>query len=612
MLRSFTIAVNFLSLAFAVWLGIYIITRNQRSLIAWLTGLTLGALGGVFLNILLALNPPPTTNISIWLRIFFPFWGVVASENPNSWLQGWSVAPAIAFWHHMTTLLRPGILGRWRWTRIIGVYLIAGSAAYLQVIAPIFPAEAGDPLYINTIQAGPLYPFYAIALLIILGYIISNLLRTARAATFPIIRNQLYVLTGASVLAGLVGPILILGTLTPLEIPMVAISLPLGIAVGLIGYGVARYSALMAGRTHRRDFIYNFVAVFITAMVYYLAGALLVQLYELPIIITQLVVVLAIVTHAMVSVARGWLNRLFFGGPAQDLRSSFVHLSQLADEQGEWRHDLGAAFAGLCESVRATFGLILRREADTYKTLVTYRWGEALQEFHAPSLDRDDATSINPGDLPDPLGNATLLLPLYNEEVQIGVIVLGNPENGVHYSSMDIESILYPTDRITDTIVAHRREREHLNKIAELSRTLPRRSKPLAAQNQKMYKLVENALRNLDDFTVLGDSELANLTIVRSRLKDPLVTFVDRGREVYAVLVELLEKLKPEGKPSTDPPEKKWHPYLILTDAYLNDVPNKFIMGKLYISEGNFNRTRRSAIRALARLVEETEASFTG
>jgi hypothetical protein len=125
-----------------------------------------------------------------------------------------------------------------------------------------------------------------------------------------------------------------------------------------------------------------------------------------------------------------------------------------------------------------------------------------------------------------------------------------------------------------------------------------------------MYKLVETALRNLDDFSKLGDSELSQLDIVRTRLQAPNTTFVDRGREVYSVLTELLEKLRPAGSPESDPPEKKWHPYLILTEAYLNDVPNKFIMGKLYISEGNFNRTRRSAIRSLTRLVEETEAGF--
>ncbi len=346
MLRSFTIAVNFLALAGAVWLGIYIVTRNSRSLIAWLTGLTLWALGGLFLNSLLALNPPPASgDISYLLRLFLPFWGAVDSNNPNSWLQGWSVAPAIAFWHHMTTLLRPGGLDLWRWIRIIVVYLIAAAAAVLQVIAPIFPgAIEGDPLLINTIEAGPLYPFFAGAILIILAYIISNLFRTALSATFPVIRNQLYVLTAASIIAGLVGPLLILGTSFSLKIPMVAISLPLGVAVGMIGFGVARYSALMSGRTRRRDFFYNFIAISTTTIVYYLLSTILVRIYQLPIIVTQLVVILAIITHSMVSVARGWMNTLIFRDSAQEIRSTFQRLNRLADEHGEWAAYLKAAF----------------------------------------------------------------------------------------------------------------------------------------------------------------------------------------------------------------------------------------------------------------------------
>ena len=46
-----------------------------------------------------------------------------------------------------------------------------------------------------------------------------------------------------------------------LPVPVLTLALPLGLAVILIGYGVARYSALVDGRTIRRDFFYNAVAV---------------------------------------------------------------------------------------------------------------------------------------------------------------------------------------------------------------------------------------------------------------------------------------------------------------------------------------------------------------
>jgi DNA-directed RNA polymerase specialized sigma24 family protein len=49
-----------------------------------------------------------------------------------------------------------------------------------------------------------------------------------------------------------------------------------------------------------------------------------------------------------------------------------------------------------------------------------------------------------------------------------------------------------------------------------------------------------------------------------------------------------------------------------LHDAYIDEVSNREIMMRLYISEGTFNRTRRSAVRALARALGEMEAALSG
>ncbi|MBL8103630.1 MAG: hypothetical protein JNM02_13940, partial [Anaerolineales bacterium] len=59
------------------------------------------------------------------------------------------------------------------------------------------------------------------------------------------------------------------------------------------------------------------------------------------------------------------------------------------------------------------------------------------------------------------------------------------------------------------------------------------------------------------------------------------------------------------------PPEplpRVWYNHAVLHDAYVEGVPNREIMARLYISEGTFNRTRRNAIRGLARLLMEKRA----
>jgi hypothetical protein len=121
---------------------------------------------------------------------------------------------------------------------------------------------------------------------------------------------------------------------------------------------------------------------------------------------------------------------------------------------------------------------------------------------------------------------------------------------------------------------------------------------------------VEDGLRHLADYAYLGDHALVRFKLVRSKVSGTAVTHLDLGKAVYTVLAEAIEKLRPDEELPGDPPPREWYPYLILYDAYLKDVPNRDIMSHLYISEGTFNRTRRAALRAVTRALEEMEAAL--
>src|SRR5215207_7177377 len=167
-LYQITFTVNFVALIASLWLGMYLVTRNPRVPTAWLTALTLWSLSGLFINVLLALNPPPDPTFRPeGLRFLFPFWpSGMFDEGATAWLQGWSVIPSIAFWHHATLLMRPGKMNLWRRTRVIGAYLIAIAAIAVQTFTQIlFSVEGGDPLYLNSLRAGPLYSVFGIALI---------------------------------------------------------------------------------------------------------------------------------------------------------------------------------------------------------------------------------------------------------------------------------------------------------------------------------------------------------------------------------------------------------------------------------------------------------------
>ena len=69
-----------------------------------------------------------------------------------------------------------------------------------------------------------------------------------------------------------------------------------------------------------------------------------------------------------------------------------------------------------------------------------------------------------------------------------------------------------------------------------------------------------------------------NLNLVRRHLPPSQVTHIDQGKAVHTVVTEVVEKLRPDGKPSSKPPPREWYPYLILNLAYLEDCPNRDIM----------------------------------
>jgi hypothetical protein len=196
-----------------------------------------------------------------------------------------------------------------------------------------------------------------------------------------------------------------------------------------------------------------------------------------------------------------------------------------------------------------------------------------------------------------------LLVPLYAEADQVGALLLGRPVNGIRYTEDEVTNLLNLTDRIGEIIASAHHKAETISQITHLTEPSPNPG----SNSTVSIEMVEDALRNLHDYTWLADSPLANLELVRVSLPGGKVTYLERGKVVHDILLQAINKLRPDGQTPHDPPPREWYPYRILNDAYRNEVSNRDIMMRLYISEGTFNRTRRSAIRSLARALVEME-----
>jgi len=589
----------------AIWLGLYLVTRNPRYLIAWLTALTMWSMSGLFLNVLLAINPPPLPVYNqTWLRFMFPFWSVTdLLENPNNWLLGWAVAPAVAFWHHATIIMRPGRINAWRGTRILVGYLMALLAIIAQANGSLlYTEQESNPLYLNSLHAGPWFPIFGTALFLVTWSSVVNLARSAHGTPAPIPHKQLVLLISATLFAGLIAPVSMVGSILGWPIPMLVMSLLLVIPVSIMGYGVARYSAAAAGRTIQRDFVYNLVLLALVALTYLAVGLSLVRIYAAPLIITVLVPLLAVVTHTFMYTAYRLMDWLFYRKATRQLRSNLRQLIRLAGEGEATEDSLAPALDALCSSVRATFGLIVIFEEQAVHQLAAYRWKDGPVALEPASLAADDYIHLKPGQFPAPLDEAALLVPLYGESSQLGALLLGRPTNGIRYRDDEVERIIGLADRIGDAIHLAQRQSLYIRQIAQLA--------PVEQHAMVSVEAVEMALRNLHDYTFLGDTMLGELSLVRTRLAQGPSTTLDRGKAVHEVLLEAINKLRPVTAIQRDPPPREWYPYLILRDAYLEEKSNRDIMLELYISEGTFNRTRRAAVRSLARTLGEIEAAL--
>jgi hypothetical protein len=436
-----------------------------------------------------------------------------------------------------------------------------------------------------------------------------NLVGAARAAPNGIVRRQFSLLIASTLLAGLAGLAVLVRDWRGLTTPTtVATSLFL-LAVGLLGYGVAQYSAIIEGRTIRRHFAFSLVAVGLTTLLYFTASYLSSITFGVGMAAYAFVILLAVVTHSLAGNARAVLDYFFVDSETRHVLHALRRTSLGLAQPDRLDDRLHLVLEPLCAQVRASFGLVvLISEADV-RVVAAYHWNSPGGSGLRPdALWLDDIRSVEPGALPPPLESAALIAPLYVDAECVGAVVLGHPVNGRRFAPEEVEVVGYATDRMVELIRVQRLRHEALQRIV----AVPDVIRPMAgmADADPSVEVVEGALRRMNDFIYLGTSPLSTLGAVAARVPAG-ATHVDRGKAVHHVLAESIDRLRPEGQRPNLATPREWHHFMILHEAYIMERPNREVMAELYISEGTFNRRRREAIGAVARLLAEQEQKAT-
>ena len=622
-------AINFVCLTVSLWLGFYIVTRSPRSRVSWLASATLWSLCGYFLNSLTYIQGPP-------------------GEGILPWWWGWGVVIAAPLWFHLSVSLLPGKPAKKQHLLVIPFYLLALNFVAMEAYTPwVFTGTTMKPPIYNSAQRpGPLYPLFGLYLIAVPTLSLYNFRLGWRRAKSPPIQRQFATLLWATSLAVFSGIVTSLSTWLGLDTPTLISNLSLGVGVALLGYGMARYNALIEGRAIGLDFIYTFLVTGLVIGAYLLAALISDLAFDVPFIAFIFIIMLAIVSHSLYDWARTYLDRLFYRQQYRDLRANLRDFAHTTTPDHDIRDRLQVILQNLCRSLKVSRGFIALREEESFAVIANWKV-DLGQSVASDALATDEITvlsppmeSLGPADtstLRQPFDGAQttaglstsmeMIVPLHAGGEQIGAIVLGPRTTGVSYTEDDLTLLEDLADTVASVVHTVRLQERSVQQIDSLLREVREReqelqgrmrealaaeARPLILQGQserEAISLVEDALRHLHDYPYLGEHTLAQLRIIESHLdvqEGAFVTHLDRGKALQEVLIAAIEKLKPPG-PQPSPPTREWHQYVILHDCYVLGKLNRDVMSALYISEGTFNRARRRAIRGVTRALAEME-----
>lgn len=575
MLLQATALLDLFAMAITLWLAFYLFARGFPSRVTLRAVIVLLALSVFFFG--------------AYRNIFHQIPGTAA------W-RAVLLVIGLASWYSLTyQIMSRHIQKRLRWLER-ALYAFAAITAILLLGSNSFVGEVGNALSVAHMRMGIPYIVYSLYQAVIAVCILLNLLIGDKVGLTP--RGRYFLASSffpaASVLYG------VAGLATPNPLPRLTIDLLIFCGVFLLSLSVARHQTLLERRTTLRDFpITTFTILGLAGIYAYIAWQL-----RLPPEMMAFAVGLAILTHAFYDLVREFLERIRIrreGAFRKQLRQLETAGQNVLRERLEDSLDL------LCHTLQASDGLIAVREGDDFRVIASRHSVPVDNRLPVGLVSFDEV--CQPED--EHLAPLDWIAPSFDGQRQIAFVGIGKPQRRVDYSSGDLELLSEVADQI-GTIVSlnslRPQQTDQIHQLVAISQENATEVNSMAGNmldviatnpDQEFIKMVEDALRHLHDYIVLGQSPLADWAKVSGD------SHVERGRQLQRLLNDALETLRPAEKRPAEPLPRVWYNYAVLHDAYVEGAQNREIMARLYISEGTFNRTRRNALRGLARLLLE-------
>jgi hypothetical protein len=476
------------------------------------------------------------------------------------------------------------------------MYIFAVFTAVLLLLPDSFIAEEGNALFVAHMRIGLPYIVYSlyqwgVALCILLNLLIDDGVGLTSRGKYFLVAS---VFPTASVIYG------VAGLIAARPLPRIVPDLLIFCGVFLLSISVARHQTLLERRTTLQDFpITTLTVLGLSALYAYIGWRL-----GLPMEMMAAVVGLAILTHAFYDLVREFLERL-----RMHREGAFRRQLRQLESTGEntLRMRLQEGLDLLCESLNASNGLVAIRNGNEFRVAAT-RQSIPLENRIPAELVSFEDMSQPAGDL---LRHLAWIAPSFDGHTQIAFVGIGKPNSRLDYSAADLDLLGEVADRIGTVISLSNLQPQKKDQIRqlvaeseadanELSSIADEVRETIASNpDPEFVKIVEEGLRHFSDYIALGQSPLADWAGITAG------SHIERGKQLQKSLADAIEFFRPAGTRPHEPLPRVWYSYVVLYDAYVEGVTNREIMARLYISEGTFNRTRRNAIRGLARLLME-------
>lgn len=568
MLFQATLLVDLTAMSICLWMAFYLLARGYPSTIAMRGAVLLISLGAFFFG---AYN-----------NLFEQIPGTAA------WRAAFLIT-GLTQWYHITLQLLPE-KAQIRSRPLTYLIYIVGFIAVAMLLGArnAFVDEAGNALYVAHSGGGLPYILYGVFEIVVFTGIHYNLLAYDRVGFKP--EGRYFLLGSFFALIGVAYGIVSLAFPSPM--PRLIQDLLAFCGVFAMGLSVAHQQAMVERRTSLQEFPVTGVITILLVLIYALASLSL----RLPLQLVGPIAAFVVLTHGLYDLAREYLER----SRARKESNFRKQLRQLEAESPEntLRLRLQQGLEMMCRSLDASSGLIAVREGQEFVVMATRNSVEAERRLLSSQVFFDDVAKARAESIP----GIILFAPSFDGRTQIAVVGIGKPNVKLEYSSGDLELLSEVADQV-GTLVSLESSRRAGQLRGGQNETDSESDRMLGAMgrdlNPEFVKTVEDGLRHLSDVITLGQSPLVDTLEIEAG------SHVERGRELQKTLTEAIEMLRPTDKRPPEPLPRVWYNHVVLHDAYVEGVPNREIMARLYISEGTFNRTRRNAIRGLARLLTE-------